>query len=101
MSGNDGVTEADLRALDRFETSGQFNEAEKAALRLAAAMSRTPADVPDELYADGRRWLSGAQLIELAGAVAWENFRARFNRAFAVDAEGFSAGAYCARPERG
>lgn len=100
MSGNDGVTEADLRALGQFETSEQFNAAEKAALRLAAAMSRAPATVSDEVYAEARLWLEGAQLIELAGAVAWENFRARFNRAFAVAAEGFSQGAYGARPQR-
>lgn len=101
MSGRDGVTEADLRALGAFETSPQFNGVERAALRLAAALSRTPAEVGDEVYAEARRWLSGAQMIELAGAVAWENFRARFNRAFAVEAEGFSRGAFCARAERG
>ena len=32
--------------------------------------------------------------------IAWENFRARFNRGFDVANQGFSAGAYCALPER-
>lgn len=99
MSGNDGVTETDLRALARFEDSSQFSAAEKAALRFAAALSRTPAEVSEEIYAAAQEWLTGPQLIELAGAVAWENFRSRFNRGFAVEAEGFSAGAYCALPE--
>ena len=31
--------------------------------------------------------------------VAWENFRARFNRGFDVADQGFSRGAYCALPE--
>lgn len=100
MSGSDGITEADLRDLPRFQDSDHFSPAEKAALRVAAALTRTPADVDDELYAEARRWLSGAQMIELAGAVAWENFRARLNRAFAVEAVGFSRGAFCAVPER-
>ena len=38
-------------------------------------------------------------MIELAGAVAWENFRARFNRAFDVEAAGFTQGGVCAIPE--
>lgn len=31
--------------------------------------------------------------------IAWENFRARFNRGFDVADQGFSEGAYCALPE--
>jgi hypothetical protein len=33
--------------------------------------------------------------VELTAAIAWENFRARFNRGFGIDAEGFSEGAAC------
>jgi hypothetical protein len=34
-------------------------------------------------------------MVELTSAIAWENFRARFNRGFGIEAEGFSAGAVC------
>ena len=61
-------------------------------------MSRTPASVDDELFAALRREFSEPQLVELATAIAWENYRARFNRAFGVLAEGFSQGAFCPLP---
>lgn len=32
--------------------------------------------------------------------IAWENFRARFNRGFDVGGQGYSEGAYCVLPER-
>jgi hypothetical protein len=34
-------------------------------------------------------------LVELNGAIAWENYRSRFNRTFAIEAEGFSKGQFC------
>jgi len=40
------------------------------------------------------------QLVELTTAIVWENFRARFNRAYDVKAQGFSEGAYCVLPDR-
>jgi alkylhydroperoxidase family enzyme len=83
-----------------FETSGAFNETERLVLRLAVAMTRTPASVDDDLFADLRREFSEPQLVELATAIAWENHRARFNRVFGVTAEGFSEGAFCPLPER-
>jgi len=95
-----GITEAQLHDLSRFEESEAFTSAEKLVLRLAAAMTRTPASVDDSLFADLRREFSEPQLVELATAIGWENYRARFNRAFGVLAEGFTKGAFCPLPER-
>jgi hypothetical protein len=39
-------------------------------------------------------------MVELTAAIAQENFRARFNRPFGVEAAGFSEGAFCPLPER-
>ena len=64
------------------------------------ALSRTPADASDELVATLRKDLDDRQLVELTATIAWENFRARFNRGFAVAAQGFSEGAVCPLPER-
>ena len=36
-----------------------------------------------------------AQIVELAAAIAWEQFRSRFNRVFDVGSQDFSAGAFC------
>jgi len=58
-------------------------------------------EVPDELFTALRRHFSDAQLVELTAAIAWENYRARFDHAFGIEAQGFSEGAYCPLPERG
>ncbi len=69
-------------------------------LDYAVGLSQTPADVSDELVAVLRKNLDDGQLVELTAVIAWENFRARFNRGFAVEAQGFSEGAFCPLPER-
>lgn len=69
-------------------------------LAYTTALCATPADVPDALYEALRKEFDQAQLVELTAAVAWENYRARFNRAFQIPAQGFSEGAVCALPER-
>jgi alkylhydroperoxidase family enzyme len=97
---NNGITEEQLMDMGRFEESGKFTEQEKNVLRLTVALARTPASVPDELFAGLRREFSERQLVELTAAIAWENYRARFNRMFAIEAEGFSHGKFCPLPER-
>ena len=58
-------------------------------LRFADRLTETPADVPEDLYAAVRTLFGEAGVVELASAIAWENYRARFNRAFEVEQEGF------------
>ena len=52
-------------------------------------MTATPAEVTDAVYADAAKHFSEAQLVELAATAAMENYRARMNRAFLVEAQGF------------
>jgi alkylhydroperoxidase family enzyme len=94
------VTEAQILDLARYRESDAFSALEKSVLDYAVALSRTPADASDALVARLREDLSEQQLVELTAAIAWENFRARFNRGFDVAAQGFSAGAICPIPER-
>jgi alkylhydroperoxidase family enzyme len=61
-------------------------------------MTHTPVEVPDALFQGLRENFTEAQLVELTATIAWENYRARFNHAFGLEAEGFSEGAYCALP---
>jgi hypothetical protein len=63
-------------------------------------MTLTPVEVPDELFVALRRHFNEAQMVELTAAIAWENYRARFNHAFGVEAQGFSEDAYRPLPER-
>jgi hypothetical protein len=37
-------------------------------------------------------------MVELKSAIAWENYRARFDYAFGIEAEGFSTGTFCPLP---
>ena len=69
-------------------------------LEYADAMTRTPVEVPDALFARLRERFSEAQLVELTSAIAWENYRARFDHAFGIEGENFSEGAVCAVPVR-
>lgn len=94
------MTEAQIEGLARYRESDAFSALEKDVLDYAVALSRTPANASEELVARLRAQLSDAQLVELTAAIAWENFRARFNRGFDVAAQGFSAGAVCPIPER-
>jgi alkylhydroperoxidase family enzyme len=89
-----------LAALPDFRSSALFSEMEKAVLEYADAMTQTPVEVPDALFAKLRAKFSDAQLVELTATLAWENYRARFDHAFGVEAEGFTQGSYCAMPVR-
>jgi 4-carboxymuconolactone decarboxylase len=94
-----GVSEDDLRELPTYATSDRFSDTEKLALDYATGISRTPVDVPDELFDRLRERFDEGQLVELTALIALENFRARFNWAFGIGGQGFSEGAYCVRPE--
>jgi hypothetical protein len=61
-------------------------------------MSVSPADVSDDLFARLRRHFDAPALVELTASIAWENYRARFNRALRVESDGFSKGSVCALP---
>jgi len=95
-----GVSEAQLAALPDFENSAEFSRTEKLVLRYAVAMTATPVEIPDELFEDLQRLFDERQLVELTSAIAWENYRSRYNHALEIEAEGFYPGALCLLPER-
>jgi alkylhydroperoxidase family enzyme len=95
-----GIPQRQLAELPRFEESDAFDELERLVLRYCVLMTRTPVDVPDELFAALRRHFDERQLVELTSAIAWENFRARFDHAFGIESTGFTEGAFCPLPER-
>ena len=95
-----GVTEEQLRDLPRYRESEAFSEEERLVIDLAVEMSRVPVEVSPELMQELRRRFDDAQLVELTSDIAWENYRARFNRVFGVRPVGFCEGGFCALPER-
>jgi 4-carboxymuconolactone decarboxylase len=87
-----------MEALPEYPTSGLFSETERIVLQYADALTNTPVEVSETLFAGLREKFDEAQLVELTANIAWENYRARFNHAFGLEAEGFSEGAFCALP---
>jgi alkylhydroperoxidase family enzyme len=96
----EGVTEKQLVDLPRYQTSEAFSDVERLVLDLAVHMAATPVDVPADLTTSLRRHLSATQLVELSAAIAWENYRARFNRVHGVRPVGLAEGRACVLPER-
>lgn len=97
----EGIPQEKLEALLAFEDSTVLSPDEKLVVAYAAAISASPALVPDDLRARLDARFSRAQLAELAAEIAWENQRARLNQALGVRPAGFSDGAYCLVAEPG
>ncbi len=64
-----------------------FNDTERLVIELADAMTDTPANVSDDLYERLRNQFSEEQLMQLGGQIAFENYRARWNRIFNVESD--------------
>ena len=94
------MTEDQLRGLSDFESSPAFTEGERGALRYEDSMTATPLEVPEHVFEGLRSHYDDAQIVELTSSIAWQNYRARFDHALGVEAEGFSEGAFCPLPSR-
>jgi AhpD family alkylhydroperoxidase len=93
-----GVPERQLLELHMHRESDAFLPAEKVVLDYAEAMSDTPVVVSDEMFAALRAHFDDQQIVELTAAIAWENYRGRFNHALGIGSQGFAAGGACALP---
>lgn len=95
----DHLTDEEMLALPSYRTSPLFTAVEKLVMDYAVGMTRTPPQVPDELFAELQEHFDSAQLVELTHMIALENFRGRFNRGLGIEAAGFSEGMVCPVPE--
>ncbi len=64
-----------------------FNDTERLVIELADAMVTAPANISDDLYARLTRQFSEEQLMQLSAQIAFENYRARWNRVFDVESD--------------
>ena len=90
MPAGGGLTDQELVALPNHRTSPLFSELDKLVLDYAVDISRTPAEVPDELFDKLRRHLDEAQLVQLTHHIALENMRGWFNRALGIGSAGLA-----------
>jgi len=89
---NSGLSDSELLALPRYQSSDLFTDREKAALDYAVA-------VTDELFTRVRSHFDERQLVEITALLALVNLD-RFNAAFGVGSAGFSDGMVCVPPDR-
>jgi alkylhydroperoxidase family enzyme len=87
--------EAKLAAVANWRDSGLFSESERLALEYAERMTITGQSVDDALFARLKKHYREAQIVELTAAVAFENFRSKFNPPLGIEAQGF-----CPLPQR-
>ena len=86
-----GLSDEKLRAVPGNDLT-PLNDTERLVIELADALTNTPSDVSDELYARLRKQFSEEQLMQLAAQIAFENYRARWNRLFNVESDSLYQG---------
>jgi alkylhydroperoxidase family enzyme len=101
LSRKAGISDHELSELPDYRTSDAFDDLDRRVIEFAERLSATPADVPEALYAEIREAIGDEALVELVAEIAWENYRARFNRAFEVQSQGFCEGGFCVLRARG
>ena len=69
-------------------TSDIFSEKEIAAFELTEAMSSTHVTVSESIFTELKIHFKDSEIVELAATIAMENYLARFNRAFSIEAQG-------------
>jgi alkylhydroperoxidase family enzyme len=96
---NSGLSDSELLALPRYQSSDLFTDREKAALDYTVGVMRTPVEVSDEVFARMKEHFSDKQLVELTALLTLVNVD-RLNAAFGIGSAGFSAGRVCVLPDR-
>jgi alkylhydroperoxidase family enzyme len=85
-----GIPEDKLQAVDRYADHPGFTSRERAALAWAEMVTISPSDITDEQFAELRRYFNEREVVELTVQAAFENFRARVNRALRIEDDGFA-----------
>lgn len=85
-----GVPIEKVREVGRWRDSDVYDDRERLVLEYADAVNSTPSVVTDDLAARLQRAFSEKERVELAGWVALENMRSRFNAGLGLRSEGFA-----------
>ena len=80
-----GTSSEELEEVNGWRKSDAFNKRERLALELSERMTYTRRKVTDAFFGRLRDEFSQEELVELAAAIALENFRSKFNPVFAVE----------------
>jgi alkylhydroperoxidase family enzyme len=78
-----------------WRDSKLFSAAERLALEYAERITHTDQQVDDAFFAKLEKQFTEPQIVELTAAIAFENFRSKFNPTLGVESQGF-----CVVPSR-
>lgn len=78
-----------------WRDSTLFSAAERVAFDYAERVTFTDRTVDDAFFTELKTHFSEPQIVELTAAIAFENFRSKFNPTLGVEAQGF-----CMVPKR-
>jgi AhpD family alkylhydroperoxidase len=93
---NEGLDEVKASEVPRWRESAVFTPLERDVMEYAEAMTETPPQVTDELFARLLEQLGAAAMVELTSLVGFANSAARGNVAMGIASQGFSKA--CALP---
>jgi len=93
---NEGLDEVKASEVPRWRESTVFTPLERDVMEYAEAMTETPPQVTDELFARLLEQLGAPAMVELTSLVGFANSAARSNVAMGIESQGFSKA--CALP---
>ena len=82
-----GVSNEKIARMWEFETNDLFTDAERAALRFAAAAATVPNAVDETLSADLKRHFNDTEIVEIMGIIAYYGWWNRWNASLATTLE--------------
>jgi uncharacterized peroxidase-related enzyme len=81
------VEDRKIAAIEQFETSPLFTDAERVALRFAKRAATVPNAVTNEDFAALRKHFSDEEIVEIVSVIAYFGFLNRWNNTFATELE--------------
>jgi len=90
MAHNEGLEDSKASEVPRWRESTVFTSLERDVMEYAEAMSETPPQVTDELFARLYEQLGAAAMVELTTVVGFANMTTRGNVAMGIESQGFS-----------
>jgi len=87
---NEGLDEAKASEVPRWRESTVFTPLERDVMEYAEAMTETPPQVTDELFARLLEQLGAPAMVELTTVVGFANMTTRGNTAMGIESQGFS-----------
>lgn len=82
-----GFTRQEIDEILEDPENAEISERQKAALRYAEALTLRPADIPDEIFRELKKYFTESQIVEITALAALYNMINRFNEALKLDPE--------------